>query len=856
MKRPGTPVKQARRAGPAGWQLRRTWAAPLLALLATGGATRGAAAQLHVDWVPSPDRGRVIVNVYRMEGREAGPVDRLLIERDPAAAPEPRLYSETGRFYATVESAAFRNALQGSALRAILMQAAAMAQQGVDQVGEPLPGDRVRLRRPEWAVLLNSLLQDSFDVGAGPERVVIRQLRPEVQERFRAEIEDLFRSESRQPLLPHIPGRVALVGGVDDANKLTFTTTRVGEEVTDSIRLANLGLKRIMVTPALIPANSGFALSSSDAIPLLPGDTESVALAFKPRQEGTQGATVRFVSGSRGSLPAAVATLEGTGGEPSPGWREWVFRVSVGGLVLVLLVLSLLLFFGDHRDPNAWKRTGDGSRSWWLPFRHKDPSPGLQQPVTNVYGGSGSDADVRPGPPPPPPPNNTRREVGEKELDSLAETIRGFKEALAALEGDVQATKTFRVEMEEVFADLPPSEEVPRGTQLVARARSLKADQQRLTAELLRVFPEARRGEGAPSDEELLEHVRTSVQRLKKTSEEADQLRKDLQDVQARYNEEKTRSESLGRDLRAAQAKERELAEQNRELEQSTRKAESDRRDAEGRLRTLTDDHDRLKRDRDTLAGDREKLEGEKRAMATFLRLPEGASSAEIQRTLHERTASQLPSFVLHFRQLLRNLETIVRKLERAQSEDVDLRRAANSILSGDKGDAGIRGLLAQLESPERFQELLGLERSSDLWDLPRERFYERVIDPYFLPILNAVTRVSLYAKIRRGNVDVAQKLADDLRVDPRYLDRAYGMIELYLEEEFRMSLRTVRLFEDRFTNGEHETARHHVILQVLPYLSNAIYALAPETIYDIASVGYSMNGVEVKPCVSYVTPR
>lgn len=731
------------------------------ALAAAGSAAAQSGTQtVYVDWIQSSDRERVILNAYRMRGGEAADVSGLLIERRPERASHPRLYAESGPYYASDASRAFLTLL-GSAADTTLARIAYRSGMYPERP-HPRP-----LTLAEWGRLLDYLLQDSLVIGTGERRVQVRQVPQRLQNLASAEYQNALKASGPQPILPHLlRGLVLTSDGTRE--RVDFDTVRLGSAASRTVLVRNFGLRRARVTPS-VRGGSGFSLRRAGPIVLAPGDSARIEVAFRPGGIGLTRAELHLGPDRSSLAPVRVSMVAaGASGGANWSWRVLAFAAIMGmvaaGLLLARRGIGPVLLRASRfrRRPRA--KTGA-----------LDPA--------------------------------------QDRLSRGAEAARDVARQLELLGSDL------------------------------AHARSLWHEHQAFVERLERIFPEFTASEQTPREPQLLDYIERLETRRRVQWEQITQATKDRMAAQAESQRLRQLYDQARESLANSEATCERLAVECGALKQDLLKAEIMRDQTEAR--------------RIDLEEEREALTNERQRLADILNLGKDPPSSTLQQRIEELGPAVSPQFLWHFKQLLRDLEGIFRLVEDQAAGEREIGRTVASILGGENGNGGIVALRQRLERPEELQKLVKLAQIDELWTLSPERFYETVVVPHFIPILNNIARLHLYAGIQQPNLNVARWLAEEVGVEPRLLYRAYALIEMRLESDFGVQLRTVRLFEERFHRGEHQAASFAPIHRILPHASNAIGQLAPDTIYDLGSIGYSVNGVpRVQPSVSYVTPR
>ncbi|HET7462567.1 MAG TPA: hypothetical protein VFJ82_15040 [Longimicrobium sp.] len=415
---------------------------------------------------------------------------------------------------------------------------------------------------------------------------------------------------------------------------------------------------------------------------------------------------------------------------------------------------------------------------------------------------------------------------------------------IAHVNRDLEATRTLRTdhralvaELTRLFPGIPEEPAETNNERLLAHVGATTAAAGQLVEALRGAFPDVV-GDGNLADgiiahvDELGRREAAGIARIAELERDLAERDRRLNDLTSRHKTLETtlreRDESLSAQVERSRAFEKDL----QSTQDSLAAVQKARAEVEARVADLSNRYT--------------EAEAKRVSFARLLQLPDAAPYAELQDRLTRLTPTLRPAYLLSFVQLLTDLERLFTTVCN-QARDEPLRLAAQGILRGDRGNGGLHALRNDLEDPDRLLRVLQLQNPADLWDLPWRRFHEKVVVGGFMQILNNIARLGLYAGIRHPYVDVAQVL-ENSGVDPRLLDRAYGMVALRLESDYRMVLRTASLFHDQFHSGTHVRADYTVIERILPFVANPIGRLDSGVIYDLESVGYSVDGIEVKP--------
>jgi hypothetical protein len=254
------------------------------------------------------------------------------------------------------------------------------------------------------------------------------------------------------------------------------------------------------------------------------------------------------------------------------------------------------------------------------------------------------------------------------------------------------------------------------------------------------------------------------------------------------------------------------------------------------------------------LSGERDQATDRLRAFADALQLAperlERLDDTETQSELAALRQGYRPAFLVGFQGLIDDLVDIYRQVD-AQAAEGKLRNSVRAMLHGPRGDTGLLALREKLVSEPMLLDALGLRRASELRDLTMEAFYERVMARDFKVILDEITRLGLYARIRDPEVE---KWFTDEKVNLELLDRALHLVETRLRTDFELRMRTVPLFRTHFEDGKFVSAEGANLLHLRPELDSTVRGLKHGTIYDIVSVGLVSKrvGVDTQSAVAW----
>lgn len=648
------------------------------------------------------------------------------------------------------------------------------------------------LQRPEWSILLDSL---EARIGRDEGNLVVERIPSQYRDNLRSELDSLFESGgSPNPVLPYLRG-VVLIDGNSRDKTLDFGAVEVGDSTKKSLILKNIGMGRASFVLRINPPSRWFWIVGDTSWTLNPGREATIEIEARPNTLGQ--ATASFsVAGEDGTIVPVTATARAMASDHTPLPWKWIV---VGALAL--LTAAGTTAWGRRRLAKVLVRAAE-----WL-----HPPPPL----------------------PRPDPHGDR-----VKLTMAVSSTRDAAQRLEAIAGILETASSAQARHDNLRARVvslarePTDAEGASDDELFGSLTTEISGLRGLETSLTEFFPAAGQADPPRRSEALV----NAVQELRSDSAKLEAERKSREEAEGQRDEAKgelARVNGKYADL------EKSLHDAKKELEQ----IELKRNKLDGQLKQLQGDHA-------ALTQQHQELNGYRIAIAEMIWLGPDATYPEIQRRFSELAAGLMPAYILKFEQLVVDLRAIFQRVKQ-QARVEGIENVANAILVGEAGNGGIQLLLGKLKDPAKLLLLLGLERRSDLWHLDRDAFYDRVVSREFKPILDNVARLSLYAGIRKP-LDVARKLEEESGIDARLLDRAFGLIELRLEEDFGVQLRTVKLFEEQFQDGKHVSAQYSVIERLLPFVKNAVTDLSQDTIYDITSVGYSSARLNVQPCVSY----
>jgi len=776
------------------------WRASLMVALALAAAhpaqvAAGQRSKVHVVIVES--EAWVILNAYVRD--DPTEIAGLLIERLPSKIPrDSARYSYSTTFYAVEVSDSLRRLLSLSG-DPLLARVAQEAKAHPDIAGAAVgdgrdPAQRPPLQRPEWEQLFVDL---KARIGDSDGQLVVDTVPQALRSVIRDEIEDLFRQRNPNPVLPHLRWGVVMLSNPSDT-VVDFGTVRVGKRETRTLRIRNAGLVRADFT-IVAPEDTSFTIAEDTPRSLGAGDSVDVTMQVLPGRLNLSPARllIRGVGTTIASVNAKM-NVEVTEGNSFP-WK-WI----AGAVALLLAVLAVGTKRRRQRTGRLFRAINDGLRE-----------PGPEGATVLVVSASA------------------------RELARRLETLSGKLDSAGAVQAKYD---DLRSRLNALLPEAGVDEGHLDDEALLGRAAAALSGTRALDAKVGELFPTL-----AQTDPTQREALANAVQKLHDEHQELSGHLSRTRDELHREQTSRVQAETLyAESTQKVAGLEEErgvLLEDLKSSRDAQERIAGERTVLDARLLQLNADH--------ALATQKLGELGQQRSdLAEMLRLSPEATYPEIQRRLSELSAGLRPAYIRNFEQLVVDLQAIFLRIQQ-QARAGEVGRAASAILVGATGLGGVRLLLDHLRDPHKVLELLGIRRVSELADLDRDTFFDRVLSTGFGTIVDDVTRLSLYARIRRPGLDVAQKLEGE-GIDPHLLDRAFGLIEQRLEVDFGVRLRTVRLFEEQFQDGQHASSEFSVIESILPYVGTVLGKLERDTIYDITSVGYSSARVNVQPSVSY----
>jgi hypothetical protein len=260
----------------------------------------------------------------------------------------------------------------------------------------------------------------------------------------------------------------------------------------------------------------------------------------------------------------------------------------------------------------------------------------------------------------------------------------------------------------------------------------------------------------------------------------------------------------------------------------------------------------------DPLTTERDQLDERLHALAQQLQLEPGwvenLSDPDVQAAVGSLRQGYRPAFLAQFQRLVDDLVVIYGEVCK-RAEPGNLRDAVRAVLQGPKGNAGLLALQAKLGSEDSLLAALGLTSVSELRGVTIERFYEKIMVPDFKALLDEITRLGLYARVREN--DIEQWLNAE-GIDRELLDRALHLVQTRLRTDFGVSMHTVALFKTQFNEREYESASGGNLLHLRSGLSRTVERLEPGTIFDITSVGLAASFIDpgTRSVVAWRPPR
>jgi hypothetical protein len=779
-------------------------AALLLSLTAAArcaGAQDGAHEPVRVEWVPSEDGALVILNAYRMnDGALASPVAGLLIERDPPAVAAARRRHElsSSRGYAVRASREFFQMLRCTS--------------ALDRMANGGKPSRTRdeFSPEEWKTLIEKLLDPgSMETLKAVCRADVREVAPEIRERFASEIVPLFR-DGANPVLPHLRASVSLAE--PGAEPVILGPASIGDTVVATLRLAAVGALPLDLRLRFDPAatNAGFSAADEEPVRVVPGKPGELRIAFAPRAAGSRAGTVDLLLGG---TAVGHVRLEGTGRvRPAPSgpvaWLHWLREMETpgerGAATLAALVLTLFLFLAGaaHAEFVPVQMRSSTIRLPVLRWGRRHPRSGAQDPGPHP-------GDVDP---------------------QLAAIQVQLKQAATAISGAMRHIDGLRIERK----GAPPGSTGGRHADPAAPTGVAEDEYPELTRGLLDQPPLPTTVAVGPAGEGP---SGMPVHAAPSGAGHPSQRIRELPAERERFHRE---------DPLARQVAEMRRENEGLRTEKATLAQQKD--DADREVRRLLGETDRL-RDK------QQRSWAQLRELAQPLGLTDdmlaGDRWAEARRELPPLQTVYTPRFVANFEQLVADLTGLYEQVGRHAASG-RLAAAVNVVLNGANTDNGLRAVAEALRQ-DALPERLGLESVRDLGRLTPERFWRDFVDPLFRPVIDGMAKLGLYARSRSPEIDLGRRLARE-GVDPVQLESALALVETRLRADFRIELRTVRLFEECFDAAAHDTARHSTLVHTLPELDSLIGRLPPRTIYDVTSVGVRTGANVTNPVVAWVS--
>lgn len=260
----------------------------------------------------------------------------------------------------------------------------------------------------------------------------------------------------------------------------------------------------------------------------------------------------------------------------------------------------------------------------------------------------------------------------------------------------------------------------------------------------------------------------------------------------------------------------------------------------------------------DPLTADRKQLDERLQALSQQLQLEPGwlenLSDPDVQAAVGSLRQGYRPAFLAQFQRLVDDLVIIYGEVSN-RAEAGNMRDAVRAVLQGPKGNAGLVALQTKLGSEDSLLAALEMTSVSELRGLTIERFYEKVMVPDFKALLDEITRLGLYARVREN--DIEQWLNAE-GIDRELLDRALHLVQTRLRTDFGVSMHTVALFRTQFNEREYESASGGNLLHLRSGLSRTVERLEPGTIFDITSVGLAASFIDpgTRSVVAWRPPR
>ena len=212
------------------------------------------------------------------------------------------------------------------------------------------------------------------------------------------------------------------------------------------------------------------------------------------------------------------------------------------------------------------------------------------------------------------------------------------------------------------------------------------------------------------------------------------------------------------------------------------------------------------------------------------------------------------PIYIKNYYFLLFEMDYYLKKIAQDINRNSIFKELFSIMLHGEKGTGGLKSAIerfGRLGVRDKLLEELEINNTRRLKNLNKKSFFEKHINPIFVPILNDFTRICLYSKVNFGDLNLTAKLQDD-GLDINLLYELFKYIKIFLKNNFGLELKEINLFEDKFEGNEHVSYGRSALMLIYPDLQKQLHSLNKNIIYDIYSVGLDSTelGIHIKPKV------
>ena len=206
----------------------------------------------------------------------------------------------------------------------------------------------------------------------------------------------------------------------------------------------------------------------------------------------------------------------------------------------------------------------------------------------------------------------------------------------------------------------------------------------------------------------------------------------------------------------------------------------------------------------------------------------------------------EYPEFVNNFRLFLIILNADMRKFYDNIVSD-ELQTLFKPMI---EDNFRIENVLKKFADKDRFKNMMGIKDMGQFNDsvANRKMFFEKCIDSYFKNVLNGLSAVYAYSKIKDKSINLVR--AFDFGELDKLIDKMYQDIGVFFLMEYDVNLQIVELFAEKFNSKLFVKKDISSAENIDSTYSNAIKNLEEGVIYDMNAVWIHSNllGIDKKP--------